>query len=140
MSPATMESTSKTATAVVTPAAPAHLPAAAKKEWAERYAKAHAQARIDQPENPSAQRTAALKHANTLLSVPAPKSAAEIEALEPWQVLLRSYRVVNGMQTLHCVTMDGRKYSFPVEPPTPAAPAAEAEKPEKPAKPAKPGK
>jgi|ERR1035437_440925 hypothetical protein len=121
MFPATMESTSKTASAVVTPAPPAHLSAAAKQEWTQRYIKAHAQARIDHPENPSAQRTVALKSANTLLSVPAPQSAADIEALEPWQVLLSSHRVVNGVRTLFCVTTDGRKYSFPVES-TPAAP------------------
>ena len=113
--------TSKTATAVVTPAAPAHLPAAAKQEWAARYAKAYAQARIDHPENASAQRTAALKHANTLLSVPAPQSAADIEALEPWQKLLSGTRIVNGVEMLYCSTSDGRKYSFPAEAPAPEA-------------------
>jgi len=111
---------SKTASAVVTPAAPVHLSVAAKTQWTAKYATAHAQAKIDHPDNPGAQRTAALRSANTVLKVPEPKSAADIEVLEPWQVLLRSTRNVNGIQTLVCVTTDGRKYSFPISSPQPS--------------------
>lgn len=113
---------SKTAPAVVTPAPPVHLPDAAQKQWTALYVKALTQAKLDYPDNPSAQRTAAIKAANTILAVPAPASAADIAKLEPWQVLLRSTRTVNGVQVQLCVTTDGRKYSFPVGPPA-AAPA-----------------
>jgi hypothetical protein len=86
----------------------------AAKQWAAAYTKALAQARLDYPDNASAQRTAALKAANALLAVPAPTSAAEIAKLEEWQVLLREDRIVNGVSTRICVTADGRKFSFPI--------------------------
>ena len=130
MSPASAATSSSTASAVVTPAPPSHLSAAAKQQWTALYAKAHAQAKIDYPENASAQRSAALKAANVLLAVPAPADAAGIANLEPHQVLLRSDRMVQGVMTRICVTTDGRKYSFPIPPPpapaveAPAAPAA----------------
>jgi hypothetical protein len=108
---------SKTASAVITPAPPAHLSDTAKKQWTANYIAAHAQARIDHPDNPGAQRTVALRSANTILKVPEPRSAADIEALEPWQVLLRSTRDIDGVKTLLCVTADGRKYSFPIKAP-----------------------
>lgn len=114
---------SKTVSAVVTPAPPAHLSAAAKLQWKAIYLKAFAQAQVDQPANERAQRVIALKAANALLSVPAPKSAADIDALESWQVLLRGVRQEKGETIRFCVTTDGRKYKFPFEDPTPAAPA-----------------
>jgi hypothetical protein len=112
------------APAVVTPAPPAHLSAAAKLQWKGLYLKALAQAQVDQPGNERAQRVIALKAANALLSVPAPKTAADIDALEPWQVLLRGTRQEKGEQVKFCVTTDGRKYKFPFEEPAQAAAAA----------------
>lgn len=107
--------------AAITPAPPAHLPAVAKKKWSDTHATALAQAKRDYPDNERAQRTHALKTANAMLAVPAPESAAHIDALEPWQVLHRSTRVVkdgegNDVEKRCCTTADGRKYSFPTEP------------------------
>ena len=99
---------------VIVPDAPTHLSDKAAKLWAATYTKAFAQAKIDTPDNDSAQRTAALKAANALLAVPAPTSAAEIDALDDWQFLTRGTRSANGVDTRFVVTTDGRKYSFPV--------------------------
>jgi len=101
-----------------TPAAPTHLPAEIQKKWQGEYEKALAAAQNDSPTDTKAQHRAALKAANRLLAVAAPKSAAEIDALESWQVLKRETRRGNRV----CVTADGRKYSFPV--PAAAEPAA----------------
>lgn len=120
MADAILQANSSTAPAVVTPAPPAHLPAAAQQKWTAAYTRALAQAKLDQPENLRAQRTFALKSANAMLAVPAPTSAAEIDALESWQVLLRATRVINDVQVRVCVTSDGRKYKFPVLAPPPA--------------------
>jgi hypothetical protein len=56
----------------------------------------------------------ALKSANALLAVPAPASADEIAKLQEWQVLLREDRSIKGVPTRVCVTVDGRKYTFPI--------------------------
>ena len=101
------------------PAPPAHMSTNAAKQWTAAYTKALKQAQLDMPNNVSGQRAAALKAANALIAVPAPSSAAEIDTLEPWQVLVRETRTVKGVPTRVCITTDGRKYSFPVE----AAPA-----------------
>jgi hypothetical protein len=92
------------------PAPPAHLPEAIATKWKTLYVKALAQAKIDAPDNPRLQRIAALKAANTLLTVPAPKSAADIDALESWQAIKRYD--LNGNRV--CITADGRKYTFPI--------------------------
>src|SRR5690348_12378461 len=101
----------------MTPAAPAYLPSEAAAQWRDAYQKALAQAKINTPDNESSQRAAALKSANALLSVSAPKSASDVDKLAPWQVLVRETRVVKktGEQVRVCVTVDGRKYSFPLE-------------------------
>jgi len=122
MSPVATASPSSMASAVVTPAPPANLSAAAKIVWSITYVKALAQAKLDHPDNPRAQSMVALKAANALLAVPPPTSAAEIDALEPWQVLQRGTRIINGALTAVCVTTDGRKYSFPVVDAPPAVP------------------
>ena len=105
------------AVTIQVPDAPQHLDAKAGKKWQESYAKAHAQAKIDYPENESAQRAAANKEANKILAVPAPESADDIDDLEDWQVLLRETRTdaKTGEKTRHCVTSDGRKYAHPVK-------------------------
>jgi hypothetical protein len=100
--------------------APTYLPGAAAAQWRGAYEKAFAQAKIDHPNNPSAQRATALKAANARLAVNPPTSATDIDKLEPWQVLVRETRNVKGQQMRICVTTDGRKYSFPVQ----AAPLA----------------
>ena len=97
------------------PAAPAHMSTDAAAQWTASYSKALKQAQIDLPGNESGQRAAALKAANTLLRVTAPTSAADIDTLEPWQVLVRETRTIKGVLYRVCVTSDGRKYSFPVE-------------------------
>lgn len=102
------------ATAVTVPAAPKHLDDKAKKRWQGSYAKAHAQAQLDYPENKNAQHAAANKEANKMLAVPAPQSAEDIDSLEDWQVLKRETRTAaDGSETRHCVTSDGRKYAHP---------------------------
>jgi hypothetical protein len=116
MTPALTAQTPSTAPAVVTPDPPAHLSDTAKKQWTALYVKALAQAQRDNPDNERAQRTAALKAANQMLSVTPPKNAAEIAALEPWQVLLRSDRVEKAVNVRVCVTTDGQKYRFPIDP------------------------
>ena len=107
------------ANATAIPNAPAYLPEKAQKQWTAAYAKALAQARIDYPDNASAQTSTARKAANALLAVSAPASPDEIDKLEDWQVILRETRAVKGAQTRVCVTTDGRKYAFPI--PAPAA-------------------
>jgi hypothetical protein len=109
-----MASTDTPKVTVIVPDAPAHLSDKAAKQWAASYTKALAQAKIDTPDNDSAQRIAALKAANALLAVPAPTSAADIDALEGWQFLMRGTRTTNGVDTRFVVTTDGRKYSFEV--------------------------
>lgn len=101
-------------TSVVIPSAPNHMSDKAQKQWSNAYTKAFAQAKLDYPNNESTQRSAAFKAANALLAVTAPTSAAEIDKLEDWQVLLRETRTIKGEEVRFCVTADGRKYSFPV--------------------------
>jgi hypothetical protein len=109
------------------PAAPAYLTEAAAAKWQESYRAAYAQAKIATPDNERAQRVAALKAANSMLAVPAPKSAADIDSLEEWQVHAKGTRVHKGVEHKFCVTTDGRKYSYPTaEPKAPAKPKAAA--------------
>lgn len=100
---------------ITVPDAPKYLDAKTKKKWQDAYLKAFEQAQRDYPENESAQRTAATKEANKLLSVPAPESAEEIEALESHQVILREKRSIDGVDHMVCVTADGQKYRHPVK-------------------------
>jgi hypothetical protein len=102
------------ATVSVIPNAPEHMSDKAAKQWAAAYTKAFTQAKLDYPDNESAQRTVALKSANALLAVPAPTSADEIAKLQEWQVLLREDRTIKNVPTRVCVTVDGRKYAFPI--------------------------
>lgn len=104
-----------------TPAAPKHLPEDVQKKWQGEYSKALAAAKND-TNDAKAQHRAATKAANRLLAVPEPKSAADIDALEDWQVLKRFTK--DGKTS--CVTSDGRKYSFPVAAPKPTTKAAKA--------------
>lgn len=98
------------------PAPPPHLSAKAAKQWTKLYTDALAQAKISSPDNERAQRMSALKAANALLAVPAPASAADVDKLDEWQKLLDETRLIKGVHTRVCVTSDGRKYAFAIEP------------------------
>jgi hypothetical protein len=93
--------------------APKFLPVEEKKKWQGVYDGALKQAKVNIPENESAQHTAALKEANKTLAVPAPTSAAEIDKLPAWQVLKKGTRIIDGEEHLTAITIDGRKYAFP---------------------------
>lgn len=111
------------------PAAPKHLPEDVQKQWQTEYEKALGAAKNDTTDV-KAQQRAATKAANRLLSVPEPKSAADIDKLEEWQVLKRETRSQKvGPQLRVCVTADGRKYSFPIEEPKPAKASKAASQP-----------
>lgn len=113
-----MAATQDTAIDPSIPEAPKHFPDSVKAQWQKKYSNALAQAKLDSPDNERAQRVAALKAANSMLAVPAPKSAADIDALEEWQVMRGTRRTVDGNRV--CITSDGRKYGFPVPPPAAA--------------------
>jgi len=106
-----------------TPTAPAHLPAALQKKWSNNYADALEQAQIDIPNDPSAQRSAALREANKLLKVKMPEdhkgAAALVKAFQEkadagWQILAHGTRQIKGVAHLSIVTADGQKGLFPI--------------------------
>lgn len=115
-------------TVVKAPSAPGYLPEAQQQEWQATYAKAFKQAQIDTPSNDRAQRAAATKAANAILSVAAPTSAAEIDKLKAWQVIRRETVTIGKIPMRVCVTADGRKYRFPVDPKAKVPSAAEVAK------------
>lgn len=110
--PPTVQATDNSTISI--PAAPSHLPEKAAQQWQAAFVKAFKQAQLDTPGNERAQRVAALKTANSMLAVPAPTCADDINKLEGWQVIKRGTRVVAGVEEAFCVTSDGRKYVFPV--------------------------
>lgn len=105
--------------AVLTPKPPSHLPLDIQQQWTATYQKTYAQAAKDYPGNERAARMAATKAANAIQSVPAPASAEEIEKLAKWQLLKRETRTVRqdgaDVKVLVAVTIDGRKYQFPLD-------------------------
>lgn len=109
------------------PPAPAHLSDKAQEKWTEMYKSALEAAKRDTPDNERAQRTTALKAANAIQAVKPPTSAAEIDALEDWQVVRRETKAVKlpgqKQETMCsvCVTIDGRKYIFPAPTAPPVA-------------------
>lgn len=98
------------------PDAPVHLTSKAARQWQADYATALNKAMIENPGDERAQRVTALKAANSMLSITPPTSAAEIDALDVWQVVKDTRKTidVDGVQTRVCVTTDGRKYAFPI--------------------------
>jgi len=92
------------------PAAPAILPADLQNEWKKKYAAALEEAKADEPEDPQRQRLLARREANRMLRTPKCTSAADVKRLADWQVIFRGER--DG--ALKVVTIDGKKYSFPV--------------------------
>lgn len=95
--------------------APGHLPVAQRKQWEGRYNEALKQAKVNHPDNEAAQHTAALREANKMLHVPAPQTAEDIDKLADWQVTQRGDKSIDGENHRYCVTIDGRKYSFPAK-------------------------
>jgi hypothetical protein len=107
----------------MTPTPPANLPTALQKKWSSNYEAALEQAVVDIPDNPSGQRTAALREANKMLRVPRPQTHKEAAALvdafqkkkqEGWQLLAHGERVVKGVKHLSIVTADGQRHLYPV--------------------------
>ncbi|HEX4039069.1 MAG TPA: hypothetical protein VHX37_13495 [Acidobacteriaceae bacterium] len=108
-----------TTTATQTPAPPANFPPEIQEKWTDLHNKAFAQAMQDNGNNERNARIAAVKAANTLHRVTPPTSAAEIDDLYDWQVIRRETKTIKGVATRLCVTIDGRKYAFPVDAPAP---------------------
>lgn len=116
--------TADAAPTITIPPAPSHMPKNVQAQWTKLYTDAYTSAIRDNPGNDRAARVAATKAANALQRVTAPTSAAEIDALADWQVIKRETKVVKGVATRLCVTVDGQKYAFPVETKAAKAPAA----------------
>ncbi len=95
------------------PAAPRYLPKAQKAAWGKRYEEAYKEAQLSFPGDASSQRITALKEANKLLRVPAPKNAAEIDKLEAHHVIKRGEKEIDGVTHVYAITSDGRKYFHP---------------------------
>lgn len=99
------------------PAAPKVLPPELQKKWTDTHNSAFAEAQETHPNDTPAQHAAAHREANRMLRVPEPKSASDIKALASWQVVHRGEREGN----VFCVTIDGKKFSFPADKPAPKA-------------------
>lgn len=97
------------------PAAPALLPPGLQKKWAEDYARAYAEAKLDDSLDEASKKQRALTEANRVLRVAAPASYAEAKRLADWQVIRRE----EAGGKLKGVTIDGKKFSFDVPPPAP---------------------
>lgn len=81
-----------------------------KLEWKQNWLKAFKQAQIDHPGDEITQRAVATREANRVFRVEEPTGYDDAMALEEWQFLLRAEK---GGQ-LKLVTIDGKKYSFPI--------------------------
>ncbi|HWQ02940.1 MAG TPA: hypothetical protein VNL38_00525 [Candidatus Nitrosotenuis sp.] len=92
------------------PEPPEILPAAMQAQWKKTYAEAFEQAQADDPDEPDRQRMIARREANRVLRTPKCASADDVRKLADWQVVYRGE--VDGV--LKCVTIDGKKYAFPV--------------------------
>src|SRR6266852_3375972 len=86
------------------------LPESKRRDWRETYAKAFKQALIDHPADEIEQRATAMREANRIFSVDEPANYKDAMALADWQVLYRAER--DGH--LKVVTIDAKKYSFPI--------------------------
>jgi hypothetical protein len=81
--------------------------------WEMAYAKAFRQAEVNHPGDETEQRAVASREANRLFAVDEPENYDQAMAIEDWKVL---HRQQMG-SLLKLVTIDGKKYSFPVPPP-----------------------
>jgi hypothetical protein len=95
------------------PEAPAILPDKVKKQWAKAYVDAFRQAQEDSPNDLTTQIQTALREANRTLRVPKLESYEDAMELPEWKVIKRQ---AVGTE-LKVVTIDGKKYTFPVPPP-----------------------
>src|SRR6266404_924705 len=95
--------------------------------WRQEYVKALKQAEVNYPGDETEQRAVATREANRLLAVDEPESYEEAMAIEEWKCL---HRKPFGNE-LKLVTINGRKYSFPIpeEKPKQAERPKEIEKP-----------
>ncbi len=85
--------------------------------WEQIWAKAFKAAEVNHPGDETEQRAVATREANRLFAVDEPENYEQAMAIEGWKVL---HRGASG-GVLKLVTIDGKKYSFPV-------PAPESEK------------
>lgn len=92
------------------PEPPALLPENLKAKWRKDYESGYLETfRWGEMRTPDRERIG-LRKANAVLSVPEVHSYAEAKALADWQVVLRE----EAGGVLKVVTIDARKYSFPV--------------------------
>ena len=108
------------------PQPPAYLPVGLHKQYTKAFNDAFKQAQEDSPGDLPTQRQAAMREANRVLKVPELTSYEDAIALPDWKVIKRE---VIGAD-LKVVTIDGKKYAFPVPPPVDEdAPKGEKTKP-----------
>jgi hypothetical protein len=79
-------------------------------QWQLAYQKALKQAEVNYPGDETEQRAVASREANRLFAVDEPETYEQAMAIEPWKCL---HRQVFG-NVLKVVTIDGKKYSFPI--------------------------
>lgn len=92
------------------PDAPSVLPAGLQAKWKDTYRKAYEEAQNDFPNDAIQQRQTALREANRLLRVTPPEDYRAAKALPKYQV--HSSAELGGV--LKLVTIDGKKYNFPI--------------------------
>jgi len=94
------------------PAAPQFpgMPRDFAARWENAYVRAFKQAEVNHPGDDTEQRAVATREANRLFAVYEPESYEEAMAIESWKVL---HRDEFGTE-LRVVTIDGKKYRFPL--------------------------
>jgi len=90
--------------------------------WQQAFARAFKQAEVNHPGDETEQRAVATREANRLFAVDEPENYEQAMAIENWKVL---HREPFG-QELRLVTIDGKKYRFPL--PVPAEEKAKSAK------------
>src|SRR5712691_12684746 len=83
--------------------------------WTVAYARALKQAEVNYPGDETEQRAVATREANRLFAVDEPENYEQAMAIESWKVL---HREPFGKE-LKLVTIDGKKYRFPIPAPEP---------------------
>ncbi len=83
--------------------------------WEQVWAKAFRAAEVNYPGDETEQRAVATREANRLFAVDEPENYEQAMGIENWKVL---HRQPSG-GVLKLVTIDGKKYSFPIPPPEP---------------------
>jgi hypothetical protein len=92
------------------PDAPSVLPPGLQAKWKDTYAKAHAEAVNDFPDDTIQQRQTALREANRMIRAPKLESFEDAKKLAKY--LVHASEEKDGV--LKLVTIDGKKYKFPV--------------------------